>query len=174
MTQQIWTASPIGSRCIVASVYRRRNNLLSFFLLSLCLHSLSCLSLPISPSPFLFPSLSPSPSPRYLYWLFPRYIFLLDISISLHYTEKTKNIQNVGKKFAAFCLFIGTSPKNCGLLDGSGNTLKLKTTAKLKDKRTWIPKVRGLYRMYGTFLNSLGSHYRLPSIRVTSSVFKHW
>jgi hypothetical protein len=31
---------------------------------------------------------------------------------------------------------MGTSPKNCALLGGNGKTLKLKTTAKLKDKRT--------------------------------------
>jgi hypothetical protein len=29
---------------------------------------------------------------------------------------------------------MGTSPKNCGLLGGNGNTFKLKTTAKLKEK----------------------------------------
>jgi hypothetical protein len=57
---------------------------------------------------------------------------------------------------------MGTWPKNCGLLGGNGNTLKLKTTAKLKDKRTSIAAVRGLYRMYATFPTPLGSHYRLP------------
>jgi hypothetical protein len=57
---------------------------------------------------------------------------------------------------------MGTSPKNCGLLGGNGNTFKLKTTAKLKDKRTSIATVRGLYRMYATFPTSLGSHYRQP------------
>jgi hypothetical protein len=50
-------------------------------------------------------------------------------------------IQNGGEQFAAFCLFMGTSPKNCGLLGGKGNTLKLKVTAKLKDKRTSIATV---------------------------------
>jgi hypothetical protein len=29
---------------------------------------------------------------------------------------------------------MGTSPTNCALLGGNGNTLKSKTTAKLKDK----------------------------------------
>jgi hypothetical protein len=173
MTQQIRTVSPIGARCIVASIYWRRNNLLSFFLLSLCLHFYQ-----LSQSPNVYVSLSLPISISlaiaiFSISLFPRYLYLFDISISLRYTEKPKNIQNEGKKFAAFCLFMGTLPKNCGLLSGKGKTLKLKTTSKLKDKRTWIPKVRGLYRMYGTFLNSLGSHYRLPSIRVTSSVFKH-
>ncbi len=39
------------------------------------------------------------------------------------------------------------------------NIFKLKTTAKLKDKRTSIATVRGLYRMYATFPTPLGSHY---------------
>jgi hypothetical protein len=47
----------------------------------------------------------------------------------------------VGKKFAEFCLFMGTPPKKCGLLGGNGNTLKLKKTAKLKDIRTSIATV---------------------------------
>jgi hypothetical protein len=50
---------------------------------------------------------------------------------------------------------MGASPKNCGLLGGNGNTLKLKTTAKLKDKRTSIATVRGLDRMYATFSTPL-------------------
>jgi hypothetical protein len=50
------------------------------------------------------------------------------------------------EQFAAFCLFMGTPPKNCGLLGENGNTLKIKTTAKLKDKRTSLATVRGLYR----------------------------
>jgi hypothetical protein len=48
-----------------------------------------------------------------------------------------------------------TSPKNCGLLGGNRNTLKLKTAAKLKDKRTWIATAPGLYRMNATFLTSV-------------------
>ncbi len=72
------------------------------------------------------------------------------------------NIQNGGEQFAAICLFMGTSPKNCGLLGGNRNTLKLKTTAKLKDKRTSIATVRGPYRMYATLPTPFGSHYRLP------------
>jgi hypothetical protein len=72
-------------------------------------------------------------------------------------------IQNGGKLFAAFCLFMGISPKNCGLLGGKGNTLKLKKTTKLKNKRTSIATVQGLYRRYATFSDpSNGSHYRLP------------
>jgi hypothetical protein len=152
MTQQIWTVFPVGARCIVASIYWRRNNLLSFFLLSLCLHSLSHLSISASPSPSPSPSPFTSPSPSSS----PRYLHLPP----LH--RETKNIYNGGKQYAAFCLFMGTSPKKCGLLGGNGNTLKLKTTTKLKDKRTTIAAVRGLYRMYATFLTPLGSHCRLP------------
>jgi hypothetical protein len=85
--------------------------------------------------------------PRHLH------LHLLTLSISnlppLH--RKTLNFYNRGEHFAAFCLFMGTSPKNCGLLGGNGNKLKLKTTAKLKDKRTSIATVRGLVRMYATF-----------------------
>jgi hypothetical protein len=82
MTQQICTVSPIGARCIVASIYWRRNNLLkiSFYL------SVSVLSA-ISVSQFLH-----LPPPRHLhlppYLHLPRY--LLATSISLHYTEKHK------------------------------------------------------------------------------------
>jgi hypothetical protein len=32
--------------------------------------------------------------------------------------------------FAASCLFMDTSPKNCALLGGNGNTLKLRMAAK--------------------------------------------
>jgi hypothetical protein len=67
-------------------------------------------------------------------------IFLV-ISISLHYTENKKIIQNGGKQFAVFRLFMGTSPKNCALLGGNGNTLKLETTAKLKDKISLIAMI---------------------------------
>jgi hypothetical protein len=74
--------------------------------------------------------------------------------------------------FAAFCLFMEKSPKNCGLLGRNRNTLKLKTTAKLKDKRTSITTVRGLYRMYATFRTPLGSHYRLPLNSALSTMSK--
>jgi hypothetical protein len=141
MTLQIRTASPTGERCIAVSIYWRRNNLLSFFLVSLLLHSLRYLSLPISKSPSQSQSPSPSPSPS------PCYLYLTP----LH--RKTKNIKNGSEQFAAFCLFMGPWPKNCGLLGGNGNTLKLKTTAKFKDKITSITTVRGrgLHRMYATF-----------------------
>jgi hypothetical protein len=75
--------------------------------------------------------------------------------------KETKNIFNGGKQYAAFYLFMGTSPKNCGLLGGNGNTLKLKTTTKLKDKRTSIAAVRGLYRICH-LPHPFGSHCRLP------------
>ncbi len=65
-----------------------------------------------------------------------------------------------------------TWPKNCGLLDGNGNKLKFKTTAKLKDKRTSIATVWGLYRMYATFPTPLGSHYRLPLNSALSTISK--
>jgi hypothetical protein len=80
-------------------------------------------------------------------------------SVDLDFLNK---IQNGGEQFAAFCLFMGTTPKNYGVLGGFGNTLKLKTTANFKDKRTSIATVRGLYRMYATFPTPLGFHYRLP------------
>jgi hypothetical protein len=34
---------------------------------------------------------------------------------------------------------MGTPPKNCGLLGGNENAFKLKTTAKLKDKKNIDP-----------------------------------
>jgi hypothetical protein len=80
-------------------------------------------------------------------------------SVDLDFLNK---IQNGGEQFAAFGLFMGASPKNYGVLGGNGNTLKSKTTAKLKVKRTSIATVRGLYRMYATFPTTLGFHYRLP------------
>ncbi len=48
---------------------------------------------------------------------------------------------------AAFCLFMGTSPISFGLLGGSGNTLKLEMTTKLKDKQTLIATVRDLLKV---------------------------
>jgi hypothetical protein len=72
-----------------------------------------------------------------------------------------KPIQNGGKQFAAFFLFMETSPKYCAVLGGNGNTLKLKTTAKLSSKKTSIATVRDLYQMYATFLTPLGTQYRL-------------
>jgi hypothetical protein len=57
---------------------------------------------------------------------------------------------------------MGTLPKDCVILGGNGNILKIKTTAKLNSKQTSIATVRDIYRMYATFLTPLGSHYRLP------------
>jgi hypothetical protein len=57
-----------------------------------------------------------------------------------------------GEQFAAFCLFMGTLLKNCALLSGNENTLKLKLTTKLKDKECErLPPSRPLL-----------SHYRIP------------
>jgi hypothetical protein len=96
LTLQIRTASPISARCIVASIYWRRNNLLSFFLLSFCLYSLSYLCLPISafPSPSPSPSLSPSSLPS----ISPRYLYL-----PLLHRKIKKNIQNGGR--TSCCVF---------------------------------------------------------------------
>jgi hypothetical protein len=55
---------------------------------------------------------------------------------------------------------MGASPKDCAVLGGNGNTLKIKRTAKINSKQTSIPTVRDLYRMYAPFLTPLGSHYR--------------
>ncbi len=63
------------------------------------------------------------------------------------YLAFLNQIQN--EQFAAFFLFMGTSPKDCALLGGNGNTLK----SKLDGKQTSIATVRDLYRMYATFLN---------------------
>jgi len=86
----------------------------------------------------------------------------IDTSMYFFHFSFYLSVSLLGEQFAAFCLFMGTSSKNCGLLGENGNTLKIKTTAKLKDKRTSIATVRGLYRMYATFPIPLGSHYRLP------------
>jgi hypothetical protein len=53
----------------------------------------------------------------------------------------SKQIQNGGEQFAAFFLFMGTSPIDSALLGGNGNTLKLKTTAKFYSKQTLIATV---------------------------------
>jgi hypothetical protein len=46
---------------------------------------------------------------------------------------------------------MGTSPKDCALLSGNGNTLKLEMTTKLKDNQTSITTVRDLLRTFATF-----------------------
>jgi hypothetical protein len=86
MTQQIRTVSPIGARCIVASIYWRRNNLLSFSsYLSVSILSAISVSQSIHLLPHLLRHLR---LPPYLH--LPRHLHLLAISVSLHYTEKHK------------------------------------------------------------------------------------
>jgi hypothetical protein len=55
-------------------------------------------------------------------------------------------------------LALGTSPKDCALLGGNGNTLKLEMTTKLKDKQTSIATVRDLLRTFATFPAPLRFH----------------
>ena len=55
------------------------------------------------------------------------------------------------RQAAAFCLFMGTSPINFGLLGGNGNTLKFEMITKLKDKQTSIATVRDLLQTFATF-----------------------
>ncbi len=76
------------------------------------------------------------------------------------YTDKKK--KNGSEHFAAFCLFRVALHKNCALLGGNGNTLKLEMTTKLKDKHNSIATVRDLLRTFATFLAPLLCHYRLP------------
>jgi hypothetical protein len=59
---------------------------------------------------------------------------------SARYKREEKSM----RRAAAFCLFMGTSPINFGLLGANGNTLKSKTTAKLREKRTSIAAVRDI------------------------------
>jgi hypothetical protein len=61
--------------------------------------------------------------------------------------KRTKNMRQA----AAFCLFMGTSPINFGLLGGNGNTLKFEMITKLKDKQTSIATVRDLLQTFATF-----------------------
>jgi hypothetical protein len=56
---------------------------------------------------------------------------------------------------------MGSSPKDCALLSGNGNTLKLEMTTKLKDKQTSIATVRDLLQTFATFPAPLLSHCRL-------------
>jgi hypothetical protein len=77
---------------------------------------------------------------------------------SLRQYTDTKIIQNGCEHFAAFCLFMRTSPKDCALLGGNGNTLKLEMTTKIKDKQTSIATVRDLLRTFAIFPAPLLSH----------------
>ncbi len=122
---------------------------LSFILrrfLNLSFSILSAIS--VSPSLHLPPHLHLLPYlhlPRHLH--LPRYLYLPLLHI--------KQSQNGGEQFAAFCLFMGTSPKNCALLGRNGKTLILKTSEKLNNKQTSIATVRELYQIYATFLTLL-------------------
>ena len=65
-------------------------------------------------------------------------------------------------QFAAFCLFVRTLPIDFALLGRKRKSIKIKTTAKLKAKRTSIATIWYLCRTYATFPTLLFSHYRLP------------
>jgi hypothetical protein len=52
---------------------------------------------------------------------------------------------------AAFCLFVSPSPIGFALLGGTGNRLKSKTTANLKEKKTSIATVRDPLRTFAIF-----------------------
>jgi hypothetical protein len=66
---------------------------------------------------------------------------------------------------------MGTLPKDCALLGGNGNILKIKMQSKLNSKQTSIATVRDIYRLYATFLTPLGSQYRLGAASL--KVHKH-
>ncbi len=66
------------------------------------------------------------------------------------------------QQFAAFCLFVRTLPIDFALLGRKRKYIKIKTTAKLKAKRTSIATIWYLCRTYATFPTPLGSHYKLP------------
>ena len=66
------------------------------------------------------------------------------------------------QQFAAFCLFVRTLPIAFALMGRKRKYIKIKTTAKLKAKRTSIATIWYLCRTYATFPTPLGSHYRLP------------
>jgi hypothetical protein len=61
------------------------------------------------------------------------------ISISFHYTEN--KFKSKANNLLRLFLFMGTLPKDCALLGGKGNILKIKTTAKLNSKQTSITAV---------------------------------
>ncbi len=66
------------------------------------------------------------------------------------------------QQFAAFCLFVRTLPIDFALLTRKRKYIKIKTTAKLKAKRTSIATIWYLCWTYATFPTPPGSHYRLP------------
>jgi hypothetical protein len=62
----------------------------------------------------------------------------------------------------AFRLFCRTSPIHFALLGRKRKYVKLKTTAKLIEKRTLIAAVRAKLGQIGTFLTPVLSHCGLP------------
>jgi hypothetical protein len=145
MTQLILTASPIWQGTLLYQYIGPGITLFCFF----CFISLSPFS-----QLFL--------SPNLISISFAISISSLSLSpIFLHYTEKHKIFITGANNLLRFAYLWGHRLKIVVLLGRNGNTLKVKTTAKLNDKRTSIATVRGLYRMYATFTTPLGSHYRL-------------
>jgi hypothetical protein len=61
-------------------------------------------------------------------------------------TSKKETLQ-----FAAFCLFVRTSPIHFALLGRKRKYIKSKTTAKLIEKRTSIAAVRAKLGQFDTF-----------------------
>jgi hypothetical protein len=85
-----------------------------------------------------------------------RTAFLLALlSLSITKKKKIKTEANNSLRFPIRLKIVLGSNGNYG------NTLKLKTTAKLNSKQTSIATVQDLYQMYATLLTPLGSHYRL-------------
>jgi hypothetical protein len=154
MTQQTCTVAPHRLMALGTSLRQYAQENLIFILvyipLSLYVHSI------ISTSPSTSPSPSPSPFPSSSPSLLPSQSSSLSLSPCI--TQATKLIQKGDKQFDAFCLFIGTLPKNCALLGGNGNTLKLKTATKVKIKLKSIATVRDLLRTFATFPAPLFSH----------------
>jgi hypothetical protein len=126
MTQQIRTASPIGARCIVASIYWRRNNLLSFsFYISVSV--LSAIS--VSQSLHLLPHIH-----------LPRHLHLLATSISLHYTEKHKIFKTGASNLLRLAYSWGHCLKIVVYLAETEIHLNLRTTAKVEvpGRHSWV------------------------------------
>jgi hypothetical protein len=86
--------------------------------------------------------------------------------------QRTKLIKKkkCSKKFAAVCLFVRALPIDFALLGRKRKYIKLKITAKSREKRTWIATVRVILGALGTFPIPLLSRYRLPlrSLRINS------
>ncbi len=123
-----------------------------------------------------FSQLSPSPH-LYISLLISISIAIsIFFSISLHYTKSNNNFFLKRRQTVRSVLLIHGDIAQilyCALLGGNGNTSRLKTTAKLKDKRTSIAMPETYTECtYATFLTPLGSHYGLPfSIYQTSLAY---